>query len=642
MAVPIRFLKIKDFCDIAEIEPLLSLVLDFCHAPDIASLNVSCSRINTSMAILLKRMRIEMIDKVLQKFPQPDRARDERIERYYQQYIKAYGRVNDGYDFDDKLVKITTLLFNATKLHDSAMVEMILAEPIVKDGQYTSSQLFKFFALDRDGQMYDDEQASGISLLHYATEMNAVKIIDLIVHSKMEVVNSKNFWEFTAFHVAAWNLNIEALEGLLTHSQEVNCQTKNFYGWQGGNASYMGLYPIHCALLGPIAGGKYDAITKEKSTTIIKMLLSQGADINALTGPLLFSQTPPYRQGNCREGSARGISGVSVLHLAVIARNVKAIKLLVDSGAKQMKLSLEGVPNYVKENQNIDDSMHENINDEIYGEVVSHDIGCTYYDELEPIGDFDDDDFSIEPEETPDVKAAKDDEDLALSTLFWSDEAMFTTPDGQIDLEKLYSSMAKNTKTECDSATVTDETCMNVPAAEKGIPENLFFSDSEEKHADKRPVLEAKNILYYSSKTSKSTDDLYPVLHAQNQSITQSFFGRHKKWVPRNRVQFNFPCRRFLYPMAMAIAATAEASVFSEMKISSAEDISSFLNDMKEISFYLKNSECLSLPVDTELIREGTESWSTCNCEEIANISIDSKFKSVGRFAFSPPPLITR
>ena len=218
-AVPIVIDQIRDLFDIAEIDPLISLVIDFCHLPDVASLNASCTRLHISMATPLQRMRKEMVDTCLEKFPQSDYARNKRAERYYQQYTKAFGRnLKDNYNYNsgsgEIILKISALLFNAVKLQDSRMVEMIFAEPLVKSfvpcghfcryGDYGQS----FFA-GNDYDWYDDEQMSGISLLHYATEINALRIIDLIVNSKTEIVNSRNYWGFNAFHVAAWNLNVE-------------------------------------------------------------------------------------------------------------------------------------------------------------------------------------------------------------------------------------------------------------------------------------------------------------------------------------------------------------------------------------------------------------------------------------------------
>lgn len=513
-AVPIVIDQIRDLFDIAEIDPLISLVIDFCHLPDVASLNASCTRLHISMATPLQRMRKEMVDTCLEKFPQSDYARNKRAERYYQQYTKAFGRnLKDNYNYNsgsgEIILKISALLFNAVKLQDSRMVEMIFAEPLVKSfvpcghfcryGDYGQS----FFA-GNDYDWYDDEQMSGISLLHYATEINALRIIDLIVNSKTEIVNSRNYWGFNAFHVAAWNLNVEALEVLLKHSQDVNCQTNNSYGWSSSNTSDMGLYPIHCALLAPAAGRKFDATTKEKSTKIIKMLLAHGANLNVLTGPLMFNSEPPYRQCAGRKGNGYGISGVSMLHLAVAAQNANAVKLLVDNGAMQIKLSLEGVPNYIK--------------------IESGRRICT--------------------------------------------------------------------------------TC-----------ENPLCGASREEDKEE---LEAKNILFYSSTSSEeSPKDIFSLLNERIDSIRDCDFPP-------------FPCRRFSYPITISIAARAKVQVDGG-GIENANDVTSFLHEMNEISTYLESCDFLSLPVDTELVG-ATESWEFC--DELVSVSIDSKFKSLGKSVF--------
>jgi hypothetical protein len=157
--------------------------------------------------------------------------------------------------------------------------------------------------------------------------------------------------------------------------------------------------------------------TKSTAVAVIEMLISHGADVNAVTGPLTFSKIPAYREAVGREGDQNCVSGVSALHLALLCENYDAARLLISNGAKQIRISIESTPNYnlpavldgkkAKPNSSSsasdsDKDIPNDITDE-FDDIYQYDIS----DDLISVDCFDDDDdFDVEPAVTDEEKEA--------------------------------------------------------------------------------------------------------------------------------------------------------------------------------------------------------------------------------------------
>ena len=261
----------------------------------------------------------------------------------FKEYIcyKCGGRGEGGggeYVVPKRLLK---LLFSTVKRGDAATLRAVLEHERVRaigpeNFDFNSGDGVAY--LDLGDSTYDDEDAIiGKTLLEYAAELGAAGCAYVILELGVEKVGSNCNFKITALHEACWHGHAATVNTLLEGGLRrlVNQSTHDHYCWQHFTNATMGCTPLHYCFLGAIdqqikkkkrGGDTDDEFRAQMHTACARLLLDAGAAVGAETGPV------DLRSDVWWEGPFDRPSQLTALHLATIAGDAVAVRLLIEVG----------------------------------------------------------------------------------------------------------------------------------------------------------------------------------------------------------------------------------------------------------------------------------------------------------------------
>ena len=312
----------------------LSSVLAFVGEQDLCDLLFICK---TQTCLVHEHIAREMLRSIEKSQSSQDQTLFTKFDKYkaYDEGLHCYGIDSDVYD-EHALIH---LLFSCAMRDDVRILSYILQDEHVQEAEKRwrrRGKVLSAFVSIMDDPI-DDEGNKGITLLQYAASIDADKVAQYLINHGVESVDSRGVFEMTPVLFASMGLSNRTLEKLLTHSPtSVENQCTNVYGWQSYCPFNMGIYPIHAIFLG--TGSLLE--NQDLVCYCLQLLLSHHCNVDARTGPLTLTDT--YFNLDTRENEDRFV-GFTALHLAVITKNLRAVKMLIDAGAKQYRLEKEDV-----------------------------------------------------------------------------------------------------------------------------------------------------------------------------------------------------------------------------------------------------------------------------------------------------------
>jgi ankyrin repeat protein len=352
-----------------------SNVLSFVGGEDLCNLLFVCKGLDTDLIHekivkeILSTIRKDADDEVKRiLFEKYDNYNKPTVTRYFADEYGFVSEVDTGryeynynYDFSegDHEFCLSTdvyeehmlihLLFSCAKRNDARMLARVFKDKDVQQVERYSMLNYNGPADKNDNgfvskmnDSVDDENSKGVTLLQYAAWKDSDQVVTCILEHRMEAVSLYGVWGMKSILFACLNLSIRSLRILLAHSPKaVEDVSDNCIGFQGWCPDKMGMRAIHAIFLGKQGAKNHDLVCE-----CLEVLLAAHADVNARTGPLDLSPTTNNLDtGSISFDHRKGgrFAGFTALHLATITKNVRAVKMLVDAGAKQFRLEKENV-----------------------------------------------------------------------------------------------------------------------------------------------------------------------------------------------------------------------------------------------------------------------------------------------------------